>query len=122
MDRMNLEAVPESESMLFRALHEIEHLKNRVIELEASARRAEMRTKNPQGSTGKGRKLCNHYIYGKCRFGNQCYKVHERTQCKFYAERRCAFGDNCFNVHRDEAEDVASKSSEEARSKDTVAE
>ncbi|XP_008179059.1 E3 ubiquitin-protein ligase rnf8-B-like [Acyrthosiphon pisum] len=50
--------------------------------------------------------VCLYYISGSCRFGNNCWNLHDYTSimssssvCLYYIRGSCRFGNNCWNLH-----------------------
>ena len=53
--------------------------------------------------------ICNNYLEGRCRYGDQCRRIHEGDipqtvekideVCNNFLEGRCRFGDMCRRVH-----------------------
>ena len=46
------------------------------------------------------RKICWHFLKGKCNFGRRCWNIHKREVCRYYKQDKCKFGKQCWNIHR----------------------
>ncbi|XP_028850282.1 makorin, ring finger protein, 4 [Denticeps clupeoides] len=53
-------------------------------------------------SSAADRRVCRHFISGSCRFGPNCYYLHEWPEsqiCRYFQKGLCWYGDSCRYIH-----------------------